>query len=548
MKKFKFILLFGALALTLSSCIKDLDTKPLDDDTYTVDKAYADATSYKQGLAKIYSVVSLSGQDGANGTDITGLDPGNSQFLRSLWNLQVVTTDECKNAWAGDSWVPELNNNTWSTVRNESIEGVYYRAMFMVALANEYLKQTTDAKLESRGHNDLKATVADFRLEARFLRALAYSILLDVYGNPPFITDADPIGSYLPPQIGRTGIFDYIVGELKEIEPLMKAPRTNEYARADQGAAWTLLTRLYLNAEVYTGTAKYTEAITYAKKVIGGGYQLATNYQYLFMADNNTSEAKNEIIFPIVFDGNKIQTWGGMTYLVASSRAGGEKAEVDNGLQQAWDGNRSTYRLVDLFTYTDETANYPVSYDKRAIFWAKGRSKQISNPLSTFTTQGWSVFKFTNLKSTGGRGVHLDFPDTDFPYFRLADVYLMLAEAVVRGGQGSSTTEALTYLNALRTRAIGVTAPDGVTNPNISYSITSYDLNYIIDERGRELYWEGTRRSDLIRFGKYTSSSYLWPFKGGQAAGVGLDPKYNLFPIPVSDITSNPNLEQNSGY
>jgi len=538
MKNIKIYITLLTLSFIAISCMKDLDTKPLDEKTFTVDKAYSDQTSYKQGLAKIYSVMSISGQDGEGSTDISGLDAGNAQFLRSLWNLQVITTDECKNAWAGDSWVPELNSNTWSNIKNESIDGVYYRAMFIVALTNEYLKQTTDAKLDSRGHSAMKEEVKVFRLEARFMRALSYSLLMDLYGNPPFITEENPIGAYMPSQIGRKGIFEYVEKELLAIEPGMIAAKANEYARADKAAVWTLLSRIYLNAEIYTGTAKNTEVITYAKKVIAAGYTLASNYQHLFMADNSSSAAKNEIIFPIPFDGNKMPNWGGMTYLVASSRAGGEKAEVNNGIAQAWDGNRSTIRLVEKFSYTDENADYPVSADKRAIFYKKGRSKDILNPLSTFTTQGWSVFKFTNVKSTGGTGAHGDFPDTDFPYFRLADVYLMLAEAVVRGGTGATTAEALGYVNLLRQRAYG----------NTNGNVTSLSLNFIIDERSRELYWEGTRRSDLVRFGLYTGSTYLWPFKGGQPAGVSILSKYNIFPIPSADIMANPNLTQNTGY
>jgi len=538
MKKITILLSVLSLSFFTTSCLKDLDTKPLDEKTFTVDKAYADQIAYMQGLAKIYSVMAVSGQDGAGSSDITGLDPGNSQFLRSLWNVQVVTTDECKNGWGGDSWVPEMNNNTWSNIKNESIDGVYYRAMFIVALSNEYLKQTTDAKLDERGHAAIKAEVAKYRLEARFMRALAYTILIDVYGNPPYITEEHPIGGYLPSQIGRKAMFEYIEKELKDIEPNMVAPRTNEYGRADQGAAWTLLTRLYLNAEIYSGSARYTDAITYAKKVIGGGYILAPTYSFLFMADNDKSTAKNEIIFPIIFDGNKIQTWGGMTYLVASSRSGSEKDIVDNGTQNAWDGNRATSKLVDKFTYSDLTADYPVSPDKRAIFFQKGRSKEITNPLNTFTTQGWSVFKFTNKTSTGGKGAHNDFPDTDFPYFRLADVYLMLAEAVVRGGTGATAGEALNYFNALRVRAYGSTVGN----------VSALTLPLIIDERSRELYWEGTRRSDLVRYNMYTGSTYLWPMKGGQAAGVSIDAKYNLFPIPIADIMANPNLVQNAGY
>lgn len=538
MKKIKIISILMIISLITTSCLKDLDTRPLDEKTFTADKAYATPESYKQGLAKIYSVMSVSGQDGAGSTDILGLDPGNAQFLRSLWNLQVVTTDECKNAWGNDSWVVELNNNSWSNIKNESIDGVYYRSMFMVALANEYLKQTSDDRLSSRGHNAIKGDVAIFRLEARFMRALAYSILMDIYGNPPFITEEHPIGGYMPKQIGRKALFEYIEKELLEIEKDLKAPRTNEYARVDKAAAWTLLARLYLNAEVYTGTKRYNEVVTYAKNVINAGYSLAPNYSHLFMADNDVSSAKNEIILPIVFDGNKMQTWGGMTYLVASSRSGGEKDIVDNGTQQAWDGNRATARLVDKFTYTDLSGDYPVSADKRAIFFKKGRSKEITNPLNTFSTQGWSVFKFTNLKSTGGRGAHGDFPDTDFPYFRLADVYLMFAEAVLRGATNGTTQEAIGYINQLRTRAYG----------NSTGNITSLDLNFIIDERSRELYWEGTRRSDLIRFGLYTGGTYLWPFKGGQPAGVSIPAIMNLFPIPEADMMANPNLEQNPGY
>ena len=306
MKKLNIIIAVLSLSILATSCLKDLDTRPLDEKTFTVDKAYADQAAYLQGLAKIYSVMAVSGQDGAGSTDITGLDPGNSQFLRSLWNLQVVTTDECKNGWGDDSWVPELNNNTWSDIKNESIDGVYYRSMFIVALANEYLKQTTEEKLVQRGHTSIKAEVDKYRLEARFMRALAYSILIDTYGNPPFITEEHPIGGYMPKQIGRVEMFKYIESELLDIESKIAAPRTNEYGRADQGAVWTLLARLYLNAEVYTKTAKWTEVITYAKKVITAGYTLSNQYSHLFMADNHSSGAKNEIIYPIIFDGKKM--------------------------------------------------------------------------------------------------------------------------------------------------------------------------------------------------------------------------------------------------
>jgi len=124
--------------------------------------------------------------------------------------------------------------------------------------------------------------------------------------------------------------------------------------------------------------------------------------------------------------------------------------------------------------------------------------------------------------------------------FRLADIYLTYAEAVLRGGTGGDANTALTYINWLRQRAYG----------DSSGNITGADLNlnFILDERGRELYWEGTRRTDLIRYGLFTSGNYLWPFKGGVEAGTGVDDKYNLFPISATDMVANPNLKQNPGY
>src|SRR5690606_12271725 len=135
---------------------------------------------------------------------------------------------------------------------------------------------------------------------------------------------------------------------------------------------------------------------------------------------------------------------------------------------------------------------------------------------------------------------HADFVDTDYPMFRLADAYLMFAEAVLRGGSGGTLGEAVGYINQIRERAYG----------DASGNIAQNDLtlDFILDERARELYWEGHRRTDLIRFGKFTGSSYLWPWKGNVAEGTATPAHLDLFPIPEVDRAANPNLEQNPGY
>lgn len=522
--------LFVGLAITMSSCLGDLDVKPLDENVVTGEDAYADPANYVKGLMKIYSVWAISGQEGEGSSDIEGLDPGNAQLLRSWWTLQEVTTDECKNAWP-DSWVNETNNMTWTNSKLEPVEGVYQRCMYIVALANEFIKQLDKAPAEVNP-NQLRA-------ETRFARALAYYTLLDQFARPPFITESNY--SVAPSPLSREELFNWIVSELKDIESSLPAARQGVYGRADQGAVNALLARIYLNAEVYTGNAMYTECIDACKKVIAGGYTLTADYSNLFKADNNIV-AKDEIIFPICFDGASTKTWGGMTALICGSRGGGEVNLNIDGVSAGWDGYRSTQNLVNKFAFSDPNNKSADNIlDKRGIFYSTNRSVNIeTSAVGTFTSEGWAVYKFKNIKSDGSLASDTQFPDTDFPLFRLGDVYLMYAEAVLRGGSGGDAGTALTYVNNLRRRGYG----------NDSGAITSSQLttDFILDERSRELYWEGTRRTDLIRYGLYTSGSYRWPFKGGVLEGVGIDATRNLFPIPVTDLSANGNLSQNPGY
>jgi len=533
MKINKIIIIFFSVITVFTSCLKDLNTIPKDKDEITSATVFDTPESYKQFLAKIYGGLALTGQEGPAGAgDVAGIDEGESSYLRNYWVFEELTTDEVINHWGGDAGIFDFHNQNWSS-SNKYVTGMYYRIFYQVTLCNAFLKETTDEKLTERGvSDDLKNEIKEYRAEVRFLRALSYFHAMDFFANVPFVTEENPIGAYLPEQISRSDLFDYIESELKAIETEMKDPKTNEYARADKAAVWTLLARMYLNAEVFAGQNRYTDCITYCNKVINAGYSLNPDYESLFLADNNTC---NGVIFPIVFDGINTRTWGGTTYLVHAAVGGSENLS-DFGIDFGWGGNTTTSAFVVKFS--DITGNT----DKRAMFYTDGQSLEIGDYSNDFT-QGYAVTKWKNVSYTDTDtipGSDNTFCDNDFPLFRLADVYLMYAEAVLRGGEGGNAATALNYVNALRERAYG----------DNSGNISSGDLtlDFILDERARELYWEGYRRTDLIRYGKFSNSDYVWPWKGGIQSGVSTDSKYDIFPIPSSDLSANPNLIQNEGY
>jgi len=507
------------LALMFTSCVNDLNVTPKDPNIVTSLTVYKTNADYKEGLAKLYATFSVSGQQGPSGQpDIAGIDEGFGNYLRQYWNLQELPTEEAVIAW-NDASIKDFHWQTWAP-NDVFIAALYSRIMYTVALCNEYIRATT-------GNTD--AEIMKFHAEARFVRALAYYHAIDLFGNPPFVTEADAPGAFFPKQTTRAELFTYIESELKAIENDLGAPRF-EYARADQAAAWTLLAKLYLNAKVYIGQDKNTECITYCNKVIGAGYTLNAKYANNFTADNNIS---SEMIFPITADGQHTQTYGGMVYLV-HAQIGGSMPPAQFGVGGGWGGLRTTSAFVGKFS--DISGNT----DKRAMFWTDGQ-KLVINDIGQFT-DGYAITKFSNLTSTGAPAPHAhpDFVDTDYPVFRLADVYLMYAEAVLRGGNGGDAATALGYINALRQRAYG--------NSNGNITSGQMTLDFILDERARELYWEGHRRTDLIRFGKFTGGSYLWPWKGKVAGGATTESYRDLYPIPSNDMGANPTLQQNPGY
>ncbi|HEX9513981.1 MAG TPA: RagB/SusD family nutrient uptake outer membrane protein [Puia sp.] len=531
---FKIIILVGVVLSTLASCTKKLELSPTND--ITASKAYSTPAGYKQGLAKVYAAFALTGNTGGTGNpDISTQiisDEGNSDFLRLYFNLQELTTDEAAWTWQNDAGVQGLHEMSWSAI-NPIIDGLYYRAFFQITLCNEYIRQSSDANIAGRGITGVSAdSVRHYRAEARFLRAYQYWVLMDLFANPPFATENDQVASFIPKQISRKDLFNYLESELKGVDSSLIAPKANEYGRADQAAAWALLTRMYLNAEVYTGTARYTDAITYCNKVITAGYSLHPKYSELVLADDNLNT--DEFIFTINYDGTYTQNYGGTTYLVHGPAGIPGKISGSNG---SWSGLRCTQDFVNLFS------DYSGNTDQRAQFWQSTQTLQMKDLYTA--ADGFSTFKFRNVTRSGGPAPHADpagnFSDIDFPLFRLGEIFLTYAESVLRGGSGGDAATALNYINLLRTRAYG-----GNSSGNISAGQLTTD--FILDERGRELYYEAFRRTDLVRYEKFTTAAYLWAWKGGVLGGTAVDAKYNVFPLPSTDLSANPNLKQNTGY
>ena len=514
----------------LQSCLKYPDLKPTND--VTSETVYSTPAGYKQVLAKVYGAFALTGNQGPAGNgDVQGIDEGFSDFYRLFWKAQELSTDEAVISW-GDVGIQDFHNMNWSS-NNSFLTGLYYRCLYQITLCNDFIRESSDESLSKRAISGTDAdNIREYAREARFLRAFQYWVLMDLYGNPPFATETSAIGGAPPPQASRTQVFNYIESELKAIEPNMPAAKSNEYGRADKGAVWALLARLYLNAQVYTGTARYSDAMTYSKKVIDAGYTLLNNYRWLMLADNNVNNP--EFIFSINYDGLKTTGYGGTTFLTHAS-VGGTMPSTASGVGGGWSGIRTTKNLVNLFPDVNGTA------DKRAQFYTSDQSVEISN-LTDFKN-GYAITKFRNVKRDGSLGQSQDFADIDMPLFRLAEMYLIYAESAVR--TNTDLTTALGYINKLRGRAYA-NDPSSTTGNVTSQS--DMTLDFILEERARELYWEGFRRTDLVRYNKFVEASYLWPWKGGIASGTSVDQYRKIYPIPSRDINANTNLSQNTGY
>ncbi|MCI6701806.1 MAG: RagB/SusD family nutrient uptake outer membrane protein [Prevotellaceae bacterium] len=541
-RHFRFKHIFPAIMLMLAfgmtSCTGDLDVEninPNNENELDVNALFN----------KCYANLAMAGNGGANGdTDIDGLDGGTTGFVRQMFNANELTTDEAICAW-GDNGIAQFNFNQYDA-SHPMLRGYFYRLINGISYCNKYV--------EVAGDHDKRMTA-----EIRFLRAFQYYLLADAFGNIPFaLTDKKADKT----QYTRKQVYDFLEKELLAIEPDLAdaAPKTSAqagYGRVDKAAAWLLLSRLYLNAEVFTGTAQWQKAADYAEKVMNSSYLLSTNgrngwsaYQMLFMGDNGESAASAEAIFPILQDGLKTTSWGTSLFLIASTFStdmnNPSSPTQTNGVSgQAWGGNRARPDLIRKFFPggdVPEVNSYEMplkAHDDRAIFWGKDRSLDNGAQLKDVGTfkNGYSVAKFVNFKSDGSAASSTTFADADFFMLRKAEAYLNYAEATARLNGGSTTQAGTDAVNALRKRAN-------------AQQKAGYSLQDLCDEWSREFYFEGLRRPTLVRFGFFGGNNgYKWQWKGGTFEGRDFEAYKNVFAIPTDELSSSGGrIVQNNGY
>ena len=549
-------MMMGTAVLTCAtSCISDLDQYP---QTETTSKdVYTSLANYESVLGKIYAAMVTSGQGkGGDNKDMESVlnDGSGFDYMRMFWNLQECGTDEVASTWLTGEQTTGLTYLTWDA-NDAWVSDMYYRIYYNIALCNEFLRNANAASFT--GEDEVK--MKEYKAEVRFMRALFYYHALDLYRNIPMVTENDPVGSFIPPRYTPQQTFDYIESELKDCVNDLLPASTCPYGQASQGAAYTLLAKLYLNSEVYTGVAKYAECKEACEQVMNMGYSLESDYSKLFNADND--KRTNENIFALPVSATHTVSWGSSTYMVCGqlSMSNANQTPGDFGATSGWSEFRLRPEFVDKFEESDiYSQGEDAKGDVRAKFFTNGQSKDVAS--MTDETTGYLSEKWSNKKDDGTDASNTgnDGAETDYPLFRLSDVYLMYAECVARikgtswddwnGGTDASDPAviasrkkgAIYWINLVRERA----GASDVWSSN--FADDNALLQFILDERARELYHEGYRRTDLIRFGQFTTNKYIWQWKGGTHDGQAVDSKYNIYPIPNTELTANPNLHNDN--
>lgn len=577
------------MATGLTSCVGDLDQLPKNPTDLTPDQFASNPKEYVGGaMGKCYAGIAISGQGGAGGSDISGLDNGRSCWSRAIFMLNEFTTDECTWIWK-DSGVFDLCTSTWSS-NNENVFGTYSRLYTHIAVCNDFIRLTRNLGdygiSVGTGENQIsQADIDQFVLEARALRDLSYYYVLDLFGNGADAWDNQLTGEE-PPYITRADLFQKVTEDLEDV--LVNFKESGVYGRIGKDAVEALLCKLYLNAETWIGTSRYQECWDHCQNIIkrhqGGGFQgsgLAMDYLSVFCRNNDmfapggSLKEQNEILWNIPYqdkitvtgvDGtqtiNALQSYGGTSFLILAALTDQTTATPGwYGINGQWTCMHARPQFCEKFEFSNG-----VSADNRTYLWATENDgfKMQNEDFSTFK-DGYVPIKFTNvncnpdgtmprwndpesglprvgvhdLSNPNNYGIEASgsFADTDYPVIRLAEIYLTAAEANVRGNVGSKA-EALGYVNIIRARA-------GVS----SWNEAQLTANNILDERARELYWENNRRTDLIRAKQFTGATYVWSWKNNVPTGAGISDHMNLFPIPTSVINSYGSpYPQNPGY
>lgn len=529
MKLNKYIILgVGALAIAgFTSCSGDLDQHPTDPNVKT---SLNSANEWLGYFASLYGGLLYEG-------NLSTSDGGAGTFTRCHWNLQEVTADEAiiSNKW-NDPGYTVLNFNTWLN-DNEWVYAAFAREFYTAKQTSEFISKA-DGAVEYLGQDEVAAMVA----EARVLRAYAYYWMIDNFGRGPWIDENSTTGS-TPPTYNREQLFNGVVADLVEVinSGDLRPAAQQVYGRLSREAARCLLAKLYLNAKVYVGKDMYAECAAQCKEITKTITSLAPTYKYLFCSSNDKYVGNGEILWAVPQEVGVYETWGGTTYMTAGcyieSAAEEELVRLGNGYWKTTDDGKKVYDGMTPWSGVRVRPELSSAFepgDQRFLIY-KGTYNQGVEDLDNYgaDSDGYMCVKYTyttedDYDNTNNKPLTTQMCSADYPLFRLADVYLMLAECQYAGVE----CDGLNYLNQVRERA-GLKA------------LPALSADAILKERQCELYFEGWRRSDLIRFGRYTGTSYMWSWKGGVYEGANVPEYRALFAIPYQYVST---VGQNPGY
>lgn len=570
----KFVACSLAVAMSgmFASCVNDLDQGPKDPSVVTSGEFSKNPQQYLAGLlANCYAGMTVSGQGGAGSSDITSPDAGMSCYSRAIYMLNEFPTDEVAWIYFSDAGVEELVKATWGS-DNPVLNLAYSRLYTHIAVCNDFLRNVKfnldawgidPSQLESPDGRPMTEVLEQFCREARALRAYSYYNVIDFFGRAAVAWDVDDEGNMIPygavpPQAeSRAALYRKVVADLEEVLNEWPDSEPVVYGRIGKDAVRALLTRFYQNEEVFTNgeSSGWQKCWDMCQEIIqkhnvGANHGLAQDYLALFGASNDRfmpgGTDTNEILWGLPYDNMNTQSYGGSDFLIFSVIIdSADKALTDGFCNKTWYGVQSAWGC--MHARTQFSNKFDRHNDYRTYLWlTENAGYSINNTTISKFTDGYLPIKFTNIpagadgtyyKTTDANGLNrilagpgvpvnanYSFVDTDLPLIRLAEVYLTAAECTLHGAGNSAL--AMQYVRWVRERA------------GLQTNIAALDADFILDERARELYWENVRRTDLVRFGKFTGSSYTWNWKNGVSNGASIPDHMNVYPIPSAIVSS----------
>ncbi|MDQ3279655.1 MAG: RagB/SusD family nutrient uptake outer membrane protein [Bacteroidota bacterium] len=477
------------------------------------------------------------------------------------WRLNELTADQLawpqkgRHGFDGGQWV-RLHNHTW-TVTDNSITEPWSLIWQGIGFCNNTILDLGNVDFTKIGMTE--ADKASILAETKVLRAWHYLKLIDLYGNIPIITTVgEPLN---PPTASRAEVFAFIEKEIKDNMEQLKPLSQSMAGRVSKAGAYAMLAELYLNAEVWSGKARWDDCIAICDKIIAGdGGSLSGSAPGLeddiYAPFNNVNHRSKENLFQIAYDfkvGGFRFDWNGLFWHYRQRQIQDADRDGNNGVVVTPTGfdmfKENDLRKQRWFLFGLQK-KHPNQRSNVADSIVLGTEEYNGKPLVFVNTIRRNSEGETGEggmtrgeENSGARfakyqpGVQNDanYWGNDYVLYRLTEIYFNKAEALMRKNSGVATQQVVDLINTSRQRRFS--AADW---PNERYTTATLTMDEFLAERGREFVFEGKRRPDMIRFGKFTTATW-WDHSPSSETK-------NLFPIPFSQLAINPNLKQNSGY